>query len=504
MVERLTMPDSGEVRLAVDLGASSGRVLAASIGDRSIELEEVHRFTNGPVHIGRRLHWDLLGLWSHIETGLTKAAATYGSRVQSVGVDTWGVDYVLLDKHDDLVGPAFCYRDPRTNGMLARAFTRLPRREIFAETGLQFMEINTAYQLFAMREEGSPLLGIADRFLMIPDFFHWLMTGVKTNEQTNASTTQLLRPIDGQWSSKVLNALGIPSRLFSSCIQAGTVLGPLQAELAQRTGLNKVVTIVPATHDTAAAVLAVPASEFAASKPRWCYISSGTWSLMGVELDRPNLTDKCSELNFTNEGGVQGSTRLLKNISGLWPYQQCRAVWQRQNQDYSWSQLTTMAAAAKPLQSFFDPDDSSLIAPENMVMAIQQLYRNHQQPILEDAGAIARSALESLVMRYRVCLGWLEELLGYRIETIHIVGGGVQNELLCQMTADATKRLVIAGPVEATALGNVVTQCLGSGSMQSIVAAREWIRQSCDIKQYIPQATQAWDDGFEKFLKLMR
>ena len=490
---------SGEVRLAVDLGASSGRVLAALIGDRSIELEEVHRFPNGPIHVGRRLHWDSLALWSHIELGLTKAAATYGSRIQSVGVDTWGVDYVLLDKHDDLVGPAFCYRDPRTSGMMEKAFARISRRDIFSETGLQFMEINTAYQLLSMREEKSPLLDIADRFLMTPDFFHWLMTGVKSNEQTNASTSQLLRPTDGQWSTRILNAFELPTQLFSPCIQSGTVLGPIQNDVANRTGLKNVQTIVPATHDTAAAVVAVPASEFAPAKPRWCYISSGTWSLMGVELERPNLTDKCSELNFTNEGGVQGSTRLLKNISGLWPYQQCRAVWQRQNRDYSWSQLTEMAAAAKPLQSLFDPDDPSLVAPENMVTAIQQLYRKHQQPTLEDPGAIARSALESLVMRYRICLGWLEELLGYSIETIHIVGGGVQNELLCQMTADATKRPVIAGPVEATALGNVITQCLGSGRLQSIEAAREWIRQSCDIKHYSPKSSQAWDEAFAKF-----
>ncbi|MDZ4851371.1 MAG: rhamnulokinase family protein [Pirellulaceae bacterium] len=497
------MSNSREVRLAVDLGASSGRVLAASLDDRSIELEEVHRFSNGPLHIGKRLHWDSLALWSHIELGLTKAAATYGSRIQSVGVDTWGVDYMLLDKHDDIVGPAFCYRDPRTNGMFDKAFARLSRRDIFSETGLQFMEINTAYQLLAMREEGSPLLDIAEHFLMTPDFFHWLLTGEKSNERTNASTTQLLRPQDGKWSTRILKAFEIPEKLFLPCVQSGTMLGPIKKDVAQRTGLHSVQTIIPATHDTAAAIVAVPASEFAPAKPRWCYISSGTWSLMGVELASPNLTDKCSELNFTNEGGVQGSTRLLKNISGLWPYQQCRAAWQRQNQEYSWSQLTAMAAVAKPLQSFFDPNDPSLVAPENMVAAIQQLYRKHQQPILEGPGSIARSALESLVMRYRMCLDSLEELLGYRIETIHIVGGGVQNELLCQMTADATKRPVIAGPVEATALGNIVTQCLGNGRLQDIAAAREWIRRSCDIQQYHPKESNAWDEAYARFAKLM-
>jgi rhamnulokinase len=492
-----------EVRLAVDLGASGGRVLAACLDDHTIELEEVHRFSNGPIAIGRRLHWDLLGLWSQIEAGLTKAAATYGAAIRSLGVDTWGVDYVLLDKHEDLVGPAFCYRDPRTSGIFEKAFARLPKRQLFAETGLQFMEFNSAFQLLSMREEGSPLLDVADRLLMIPDFFHWILTGTKTNEQTNASTMQLLRPQDGEWSRVVLEAFDIPPRILAPITPSGTRLGALRRELVQRTGLKEVEAIVPATHDTAAAVLAVPSTEFAAEKPRWCYISSGTWSLMGVELRSPILTDRCMELNFTNEGGVLGTTRLLKNISGLWPYQQCRAAWQRQGHDYSWSQLTQMASQAQPLQAFFDPDDASLVAPENMVQAIQSLYRRHAQRVLDDPASIARSALESLAMRYRVCLQHLEDLLGYRLETIHIVGGGVQNELLCQMTADATHRQVVAGPVEATALGNIMTQCLGSGRIQDVLAGREWIRRSAAVKTYQPQNPVAWDEAHDRFLQLL-
>jgi rhamnulokinase len=484
-----------EVRLAVDLGASSGRVLAALLDDEQIELKEIHRFSNGPVTVGRRLHWDLLGLWTQIEDGLTKAASMFGNSIQSVGVDTWGVDYVLLDEHDDLVGPAFCYRDGRTKGLLDVAFAKLSKEAIFAETGIQFMEINTAYQFLAMRQEKSRLLDVAERMMMVPDFFHWQLTGEKTNERTNASTTQMLRPDDGTWSKRLLKAFDLPAKIFAPTTESGTRLGKLRTSLAKRTGLHHAEVIIPATHDTAAAVLAVPAEEFAAAKPRWCYISSGTWSLMGVELNQPNLTQDCLALNFTNEGGVLGTTRLLKNISGLWPYQQCRAVWQRRGQDYSWSQLTEMAARAKPLQSIFNPDDPSLVAPEDMVQAIQALYRQAGQQVLEEPGAIARSALESLALRYRIGLGWLEQLTGERLETIHIVGGGVQNELLCQMTADATQRLVVAGPVEATALGNVLSQCLGSGRLSDVVAARQWIRRSCSVKTYEPQKSTAWDDA---------
>jgi rhamnulokinase len=488
-----------EVRLAVDLGASSGRVLAALLDDSSIELQEVHRFPNGPVSVGKRLYWDHLSLWSHIETGLTKAAATYGVQVRSVGVDTWGVDYVLLDKNDDMVGPGFCYRDARTSGIFPEAFSRLSQGEIFAETGLQFMEINTAYQMLSMRKEKSPQLDIAETFLMVPDFFHWLLTGEKTNEQTNASTTQLLRPQDGKWSKRILDAFEIPERLFRPVALSGTSLGKLRASVADRTGLVTAEAIVPATHDTGAAVVAVPASEFAAEKPSWCYISSGTWSLMGVELKQPNLTEKCRELNFTNEGGIHGTTRLLKNISGLWPYQQIRTALVRSGKELSWSELTTLASNAKPLQSLFDPDDESLIAPSNMIHAIQKLYKVGGRQALEEPGAIARSALESLAMKYRICLGWLEELLGYPLDTIHIVGGGVQNELLCQMTSDATNRRVIAGPVEATALGNIVTQCLGSGRLDDVVAAREWIRRSSTVKIYEPECPHAWDDAYSRF-----
>jgi rhamnulokinase len=488
--------NASDVYLAIDLGASSGRVLAGMLDHGRVVLEEVHRFPNGPVAVGNRLAWNLLGLWQQIEQGLTLAAQKFGDRIVSVGADTWGVDYVLLDRNQDLVGPAFCYRDTRTVGILEKAWQRMPREAMFRETGLQFMEFNSAFQLHAMRLENSPLLDVADRFLMIPDFLHWMLCGVAANEATNASTTQLIRPGDGSWSQAMMEALEIPPHLFEKTIQPGTVLGEIRSDLANRTGLPKQVQVtVPATHDTGSAVLAVPASQFAPQQPDWCYISSGTWSLMGAELPRPLLTDACMARNFTNEGGALGSVRLLKNISGLWPIQQCRAIWQRQGKDLPWKTMVQLAESALPLQSLFNPDDARFVAPANMVEEIQSYYRSTGQEVLEDPGAIARSCLESLALRYRVCLGWLEELLGNRLDVIHIVGGGVQNHLLCQMTADACNRTVVAGPIEATAIGNVMMQAVGRGQLASIPEARRLLRQSAEVVEYHPRQAAAWNEA---------
>ncbi len=487
------MADSGVV-IAVDLGASSGRVIAAQLKSDGIQLTDIHRFENAPVQFGSRLHWNLHGLWQHIEHGLAMASKEYGDRITSIGVDTWGVDYVLLDRNEDIVGPGFCYRDARTKGMMNRAFERIPQADIFEQTGIQFMEINTLYQLYSMRTEQSPLLDFAEHFLMIPDFINWLLSGQMVNEYTNASTTQLLHATERQWSAKILDALGIPKHIFKNPVQPGTQLGTLRKQLQTRTGLShNLQVIAPATHDTGSAVIAVPAEGFASEKPNWCYISSGTWSLMGVELAQPILTETCRELNFTNEGGANGSVRLLKNIAGLWPFQQCRAAWQRGGKSYEWGQLTSMAAKAQPLQCLIDLDHSKFVAPTNMVDTIVDFCRHTQQPRPMDEGAIARATLESLALRYRSCLGWLERLLGYRLETIHIVGGGVQNALLCQMTADACQRPVLAGPVEATALGNIISQLVSVGRFSSIAEGRRWMRSMSDIVLYEPNDNGDWE-----------
>jgi rhamnulokinase len=485
-----------DIVLAVDLGASSGRVIAAELYADRIQLSDIHRFENSPVPVGSRLHWNAHGLWQHIELGIGQAAAKFGDRIQSIGVDTWGVDYVLLDRNQDMVGPAFCYRDARTQGMMQLAFESISQADIFSESGIQFMEINTLYQLVAMRAQKSPLLDIAEHFLMIPDFVNWLLTGTMSNEYTNASTTQMLHPSNGNWSAKILDALQIPKHIFKTPIQPSTILGDIRSSIRSRTGLQpNAQVIAPATHDTGSAVIAVPADEFASDKPNWCYISSGTWSLMGVELAAPILTEACFKLNFTNEGGANGSVRLLKNIAGLWPFQQCRASWQRRGITYEWSQLEKMAASAPPLQTLIDLDHKMFVAPDDMLQAVVDFSQRTGQPAPRDNAAIARAALESLALRYRICLGWLEELLGYRLETIHIVGGGVQNRLLCQMTADACERPVIAGPVEATALGNIVSQMVALGRFDSIAEGRRWMRSMSDIVQYEPQRNSAWDEA---------
>jgi rhamnulokinase len=491
------------IHIAIDLGASSGRVLAGGITQRGVFLDELHRFHNGPIHLGKRLVWNLLGQWEHILEGVHRASAKYGKRIRSIGADTWGVDYVLLDANDDLVGPCFCYRDPRTRGVMEQAFGRLSRKEIFAATGLQFMEINTAYQLLSMRLEDSPLLDIAERFLMVPDFIHWQLSGEQCNEFTNASTTQLLNPETLQWSPQVLRAFEIPESLFSVPLQPGQSLGRITSVVASRTQLpGDVEVILPATHDTGSAILAVPADSFAAEQPTWCYISCGTWSLMGVELPRPDLSEACQSFNFTNEGGVQGSVRLLKNISGLWIVQQCREQWKREGHEWSWDRLIQMAEQIPSMISIINPDDPLFSAPDNMPEAIRTYCKNTGQQPPNSEGAIIRCALESLVLRYRQVLDYLEQMVGRELSTIHIVGGGVQNRMLCQFTADACQRDVVAGPIEATAIGNVMMQAIGTGQVASIEEARKLVQRSADIHRFRPGSIGRWQEGFERLKQL--
>lgn len=492
------------VHLAVDLGASGGRVLAGFIGDQGVQLDVLHRFPNGGVHQGKRFVWNLLGLWEEVENGLNLAAAKYGSDVRSVGVDTWGVDYVLLDRNDDLVGPCFHYRDGRTREIFKEAFARMSREQIFAETGLQFMEINTAYQMLSMRLEDSPLLDVAERFLMVPDYFHWQLSGEKCNEYTNASTTQLLNAQTAQWSRAVIDAFELPNHIFAEPIQPGSSLGKVANALSRRTQLSsEVEVIVPATHDTGSAVLAVPANSFAQEHPDWCYISCGTWSLMGVELSRPIINDSCKLFNFTNEGGVRGTVRLLKNICGLWIVQQCRSQWKREGHDWSWDRLIQLAEQAPAMLSIIDPDDAVFSAPADMPTAIRDYCRRSGQPVPESEGEIIRCALESLALKYRLVLDYLEQLVGNPLKTIHMVGGGVQNRMLCQFAADACQRSVVAGPVEATAMGNVLMQAIGSGHLSSIDEARRLVRSASDIRTYEPRPRGRWDEGFERLRRLV-
>lgn len=493
-----------KVYIAVDMGASSGRHVAGLFDGSRLELAEVHRFENGPSHAAGRMYWNLLSQWSHVRDGLRRAAGSYGDRVASVGVDTWGVDFVLLGRGDEILGNPYHYRDARTNGILERAFNLVPRDEIFAATGLQFMQFNTLFQLLAMREQDSPLLDVAESLLMMPDAFHWLLTGERANEFTDATTSQCYDPQRRTWATALIERFGIPAKIFGRVVPPGTTLGPLINAVADDTQLSGVNVVLPGTHDTASAVMAVPAASKSGTRPDWCYISSGTWSLMGVETPQPVVNDLCRELNFTNEGGVGGTTRLLKNIAGLWLVQECRRIWNQSGRNFGWHDLTLLAAQAPPLRSIINPDDASFLAPPDMAEAIRSYCQRTGQPVPESEGAVIRCALEGLALKYRQVLGWLEQLVGGRIETIHIVGGGTQNHQLCQMAADACGRRVVAGPVEATAIGNLMMQSVAAGDVGSIAEAREVIRRSFSVETYAPTNGAAWDEVYERFLKLQK
>jgi rhamnulokinase len=481
------------VALAVDLGASGGRVVSGAFDGRLLELEEIHRFENFPVSLGGQLIWDLPRLWHEVISGLRAAAARHSRAVTSVGVDTWGVDFSFLTVEDALLANPVCYRDPRTRGMLAAAEAIVPRPEIFAATGLQFMEINSLYQLLALKQKQPGLLRAADRFLMIPDIMHWLLSGQRSNERTNASTTQCFDPQAGDWSRKLLDRFGLPLHVFGPLIEPGGDLGDLRADVAAETGLVGVRVVAPGTHDTASAVAAVPASEPPAARPDWCYVSLGTWALVGAELDRPLVTPECLARNFTNEGGVGGTTRLLKNVCGLWLVQQCRAAWQRAGKEWTWDQLTALAAEAPSLVTLVDPNHPSLVAPADMPAAIRELARASGEPVPESTAAVVRTALESVAAAVRRTLGELDELLGRRVGRVHVVGGGVQNRLLCQMIADATNRPVVAGPVEATAIGNLLVQLVARGGRVDLRHVRQIVRDSFELAHYEPRDAARWD-----------
>ncbi len=489
--------------LAVDIGASSGRHVLGLFDGGQLRLEEVYRFENGGVEAAGRLQWDLLGQWSHIRQGLRAAAAKCGDRVTSVGVDTWGVDFGLLGRGDELLGNPYCYRDSRTNDTMPKAFGIVSREEIFRHTGLQFMQFNTLFQLLAMKLSGSPLLDIAESLLMMPDLFHWLLTGVKSNEMTDASTSQCYDPVKGDWATELLGKFSLPARILGPITQPGTTLGPLRASVAAECGLSSAKVVLPGTHDTASAVMAVPAHSQPGVRPDWCYVSLGTWALLGIESPRPVINDTVLKLNFTNEGGIGGTTRLLKNITGLWLVQECRRVWNHAGVNLDWEALNQLSAAAAPLRSFINPDAAEFGAPGDMPEAIRAFCRKTGQAVPDDKGAVVRCALESIAMKFRQVLQMCEELSGGRIETIHIVGGGTKNRQLCQFAADSCGRRVVTGPVEATAIGNLMMQAVAAGDVASIAEAREVIRRSFPVEEFEPQNTAAWDEAYPRSLKVV-
>jgi len=487
---------------AVDLGAESGRVVVGLFDGQKLSLEEAHRFLNLPSRAGNdagsTLHWDILRLWGDIQDGLAKVVSVHGKQLAGIGVDTWGVDFGLLDETGALLGNPTHYRDSRNDGMMELAFETVPKREIFERTGLQFMPFNTLFQLLALKHQNSPQLEIAQSLLFMPDLLHFWLTGVKSGEYTIASTSQMLDARTRSWDDELLRKLDLPTNLLPNLVAPGTTLGAIRGEIAVRTGLDASTrVVVPGSHDTASAIAAVPAQG-----DNWAVLSSGTWSIMGVELDEPLITDRTYELNFTNEGGVGGKIRFLKNIAGLWLVQECRRTWLRAGEEYSYSELTQRAAESKPFHAIVEPNDASFVAPENMPRAIAEYCARSGQEAPQSEGAFVRCCLESLALKYRWTLEKLEELRGGRIEVLHIVGGGTQNRLLSQLTADCIGRPVIAGPVEATAIGNILTQAMARGELSTLQDIRDVVRNSFEVETFLPNVATAsrWESAYGKFL----
>ena len=485
-------------RLAIDLGAESGRAMLGHFDGQRVSLQEVHRFPNNPVRIPTGFHWDVLRLYHEIKVGLAAASATAGGRIESLGIDSWAVDFGLLDRAGALIGTPYHYRDLRTEGMLERAFSRVPRAEIYRATGIQAMPINTLCQLLAMEDQ--PALQAADTMLLIADLFRYWLSGERTVELTMASTTQLYDHASGTWAWDIISRLNIPAHIFPEIVSPGQAGARLRQEIAVEAGLHGQPLVIPvASHDTASAVAAVPATS-----RNFAYISSGTWSLVGTELASPLLGEAAMDANFTNEVGVGDTIRFLKNVMGLWLFQESRQTWARAGRTMDYETLVRLASEATPLVSVIDPDHQAFLPPGDMPARIAAYCKRTGQAVPSAPGATVRCILESLALKYRWVVEQIEKLTGQPIDTIHVVGGGSRNALLCQLTADATGRSVLAGPVEATALGNILVQEMVQNRLDSLADLREVVRRSSRIEAYEPvDGRPEWDDAYDRLRRLM-
>ena len=475
--------------LAFDLGAESGRAMVGRLRSGTLDLREVHRFANEPVRVRGSLHWDVLRLWLDMRRALD---AIGNAPLESLGVDTWGCDYALLDEHGRLLENPYHYRDSRTDGMIAAVTERVPAAEIYGVTGIQFMPINTLFQLYAASRTAPRLLDTAGTLFTVPDLFNYWLTGRIAAEYTNATTTQFVDARSRTWALPLLERLDLPARLLPPLTEAGEVLGALDAGVSAPLAGTPVV--LPACHDTGSAVAAIPGGDGRA------FISSGTWSLVGAEVPEPIITARSRALNFTNEGGVCGTTRLLKNVAGMWLLQGCRRSWAAAGRSIGYDEL--LAAAADERHAFtvlIDPDHAAFLHPPDMVGAIAAYSRDTGQPEPDGPGGFTRAILESLAFKYRVVVEALEELTGAPVAEIQIVGGGARNRLLNQFTADATGCPVVAGPVEATALGNIAMQLVATGAVSSLAEARRIIGASFPVERFVPAETDRWNLHYPRF-----
>jgi len=470
--------------IAVDLGAESGRVLRVGFNGEMFHFDELHRFPNTPVQTLNTLHWDVLRLWQDIKTGISAA----GSDAAGIGVDTWGVDFALLDRAGNLLSNPVHYRDKRTENTSEWIFDRVPRRTVFERTGIQFMVINTINQIASMIRDHYPVLEHAETLLPIPDLFNYWLTGEKTREFTHVSTSQCYNPRTGDWDFETLEALGAPTEIFGEIVQPGTHIG----------AFNGIPVIAPACHDTGSAVIAVPTTT-----ENYAYLSSGTWSLIGLEVTEPVINDASYQANVTNEGGAYGTFRLLKNVMGLWIAQQCRATWRQEGTEYSYDQLTAEATAAEAFRSLIDPDSDLFLAPGDMPSRIRTYCAQTSQPVPETTGQVMRAVYESLALKYRHSLDRLIILAKREVNHLHIIGGGTQNKLLNQFTANATGRTVITGPIEATALGNAIVQFITLRELDNVAQAREILSRTVGTETYQPQDSSQWQAAYERFSNLV-
>ncbi|MCL4249489.1 MAG: rhamnulokinase [Anaerolineae bacterium] len=476
---------AGKHVVAVDLGGESGRVMRATFDGERLQIEEMHRFLNIPVQVGQTLYWDALRIWHEVTTGIKLASQD----AASIGVDTWGVDFAFLDRDGNMLANPIHYRDRSSEGMMEWVFERVPRRELYDRTGIQFIAVNGLWRLAYLARHHSPVLEIATTFLTIPDLFNYWLTGSKTCEFTHATTGGFFNAHARNWDLDVLSRLGIPTEMFPPVVQPGTRIGAYEG----------IPVIVPATHDTGSAVAAVPTTT-----DRFAYLSSGTWSLLGLEVDAPIMGDVAYEANLTNEGGVYGTFRFLQNIAGMWLLQQCRGAWADEGQQYEYAEMMAMADTAEPFRSFIDPDADEFFQPGDMPALIREFCKRNRQPVPESHAQVVRTVYESLAFKYRYNLERLLRVSGREVDRLHIIGGGSRNTLLCQMTANAIGRVVVAGPGEATALGNAIVQLISLGELQDLAQAREMLSRSDELITYEPQATAVWDEHYHRFAAMLQ
>lgn len=482
---------------AVDLGATSGRTILGTISNQQLEQEELTRFPNQLIETGGHYYWDIFALYQEVVKGLTLVAKR-GITLQSIGIDTWGVDVVLVGTDGAILRNPLSYRDPHTFGRMEEYLQLVASREqVYAKTGIQLMNFNTLFQFYAMQKDHNSALQHADKILFIPDALTWMLTGEAVCEQTIASTSQMLNPHTGNLDESLLESVGLQRRQFGRMVLPGTVAGTLSKELQRITGLGAVPVVAVAGHDTASAVAAVPAADKA-----FAYLSSGTWSLMGIESGHAIINERSQALNFTNEGGIEGTTRFLKNICGMWLYERCRKEWSEDIRQLGHSQLQDMAMEVEPFRSIIAPDDASFANPTSMTEAIQHYCRQRQQPVPETPAEICRCIFDSLALRYREVFGWLGEFAETPISVLHIIGGGSLNRHLNQMTANALGIRVVAGPQEGTAIGNIMMQAKAAGHVSNIWDMRHIIAKSVSLTHYEPCDSELWKAGYEKYLRI--